>query len=240
MKYFPLFISFYLLLSACATRPAAPGASILRIGTTGDYPPLTGYDSTRQQFTGEEIELALQLGRHLGKKVVFVPTTWKTLSADLQSGKFELAVGGITVNPEREKLFIFSVPLSYDRKVALFRCRDSARFRDLTTIDQPGVNIIENIGGTNEKFARKYIRQASLQVIPNNQEIFALLLKGTADVMFTDEIEARYQQQLHPALCRLQLNNNISPAFAKAIMFRKRDSLLLQQVNSWLKHRKSV
>ena len=248
MKHFHFLVLPYLLLticySGCVARQAGTGStmsnattSALRVGTPGDYPPLTSYDSISKQFSGEDINLALQLGRHLGRPVIFTLTTWKDLSGDLESGKFDMAIGGITINAEREKRFIFSAPLSQDRKVALFRLNDSVRYRDLTTIDQSGVRVIENLGGTNEKFAQKNIHQASIQIIPNNRQIFDSLLNAVADVMFTDETEARYQQQLHPALYWIRLDEKISPSYEKAIMFRKSDSLLQKQVNNWLKRR---
>lgn len=228
-----LFFCLLLLVSACNSK-LMPTAPIL-VGTTGDYPPLTSFDTVSKQFSGEDIELALGLGKYLGKRVVFVKTTWKDLNADLLAKKFELAIGGISINTARQKLFIFSVPLLMDRKVALFRKQEQTRFLNIQAIDQPGIRIMENIGGTNEQFARKHIHQATLTVIADNQQVFISLLNNVADVMFTDETEARYQQQKHPELSWIRLDENISPSYAKAMMFNQADTLLQQQVNHWLK-----
>jgi cyclohexadienyl dehydratase len=229
-----------LLLLACSPKIKPDSLlfsrdSILRIGTTGDYPPQTSFDTLSGKFSGEEINMALALGKHLGKKVVFVKTSWKMLTEDLLANKFDMALGGISVNAARSKLFNFSSPLLLDRKVAVFRLSDQSRFRDFKSIDQPNVRVIENIGGTNEIFAKQHIRQANLQVIVDNQQVFKALLNNTADVMFTDETEAKYQKTKHPELSWLRLDENISPAYAKAIMYPKKDTLLLQKVNSWLK-----
>ncbi|RQO74614.1 hypothetical protein DBR43_04300 [Pedobacter sp. KBW06] len=232
-RYFLCCILLSLLLLACSPRISPD--SILRVGTTGDYPPLTSFDSLSGKFSGTEISLALALAKHLGKKAVFVKTSWKTLSEDLLANKFDLALGGVSINAARAKIFNFSSPLLLDRKVAVFRLSDQSRFRDFKTIDQPNVRVIENIGGTNETFARLHIRQANLRVIPDNQQVFKALLNETADVMFTDETEAKYQQKKHPELSWLQLDEKISPAYAKAIMYQKKDTLLMEKVNNWLK-----
>ncbi|MGY0041558.1 hypothetical protein [Pedobacter sp. NJ-S-72] len=46
--------------------------SELRVGTTGDYPPLTSFDTLTNQFQGDEIDMALHLGKYLGKQVIFL------------------------------------------------------------------------------------------------------------------------------------------------------------------------
>lgn len=231
-RHYLVWILLPLLLIACS--PKISPDNLIRVGTTGDYPPLTSFDTLTGKFSGEDINMALALGKYLGKKVVFVKTTWKTLSDDLLAGKFDLAMGGISINANRAKMFNFSIPLLLDRKVAVFRLSDQSRFRDFKSIDQPDVRVIENIGGTNETFAKQHILQANLQVIPDNQQVFKALLNNTADVMFTDETEAKYQQTKHPELSWLRLEEKISPAYAKAIMYAKKDTLLLQKVNHWL------
>lgn len=209
--------------------------SELRVGTTGDYPPLTSFDTLTHQFHGDEIEMALHLGKYLGKQVTFVKTTWKDLGSDLLAKKFDIAVGGISVNATREKLFNFSLPLLMDRKVAVFRLTDRTKFKDFSAIDQPSVRIIANLGGTNEIFAKKNIQRAGIHVISDNQQIFTTLLNNGADVLFTDETEAKYQQKKHPELYWIRLDEKISPSYAKAMMYNKADTVLQRKVNEWLK-----
>lgn len=229
------FLSFLILVPAFACSPKLSTDAVLRVGSTGDYPPLTIFDTLTHQFHGEDIELALRLGKHLSKKVIFVKTTWKDLSADLLDRKFDIAAGGISVNETRAKLFNFSIPLLMDRKVAIFRLADHSKFIDFKAIDQPGVRILENKGGTNEIFAEKTIQRAAIKIIADNQQVFKALLNKDADVMFTDETEARYQQKKHPELYWIKLEEQLSPAYAKAMMYNKADTVLQRKVDEWLK-----
>lgn len=78
-------------LSAFATTPVtSPATSLkpLRVGSAGDYPPLTLQkpDGTREGFA---IDMARNLAKHLGRELVLVKTSWPTLHADLSAGKFE-------------------------------------------------------------------------------------------------------------------------------------------------------
>ncbi|MFS4432348.1 transporter substrate-binding domain-containing protein [Chryseobacterium sp. S90] len=213
-------------------------SDMLYVGTTGDYPPFTLYDSITHQFSGKDIDLMRRFGKDTGQDIIFLKTSWKQLSEDMQNGRFRIAVGGISVNKERAKLFNFSIPLHVDRKVALFRKADYARFTDFRSIDKIGVRVVENIGGTNESFAKKNIKHATLVWVANNSETFHLLLSDKADIMFTDESEAQYRKELEPAFSWMSLDKKISPSFVKAILFSKKDSLLRIQINNWLKKQK--
>ncbi|SMO71844.1 cyclohexadienyl dehydratase [Chryseobacterium rhizoplanae] len=213
-------------------------SDMLYVGTTGDYPPFTLYDSITHQFSGKDIDLMRRFGKDTGQDIIFLKTSWKQLSKDMQNGRFRIAVGGISVNKERAQLFSFSIPLHVDRKVALFRKADYARFTDFRSIDEIGVRVVENIGGTNESFAKKNIKHATLVWVANNSETFHLLLSDKADIMFTDESEAQYRKELEPALSWMSLDKKISPSFVKAILFNKKDSLLRIQINNWLKKQK--
>ncbi|HVI45036.1 MAG TPA: transporter substrate-binding domain-containing protein [Chitinophaga sp.] len=231
-----LFLQTGMLLSCKGPNQVAQG-NVLYVGTPGDYPPLTSYDTATKKFSGRDIDLAIVLGKYLHRNVVFIKTSWPTLQADLSAGKFDIAIGGISVNTERQKHFLFSDHIIEDRKVALMRTGDSAKFTDLQHIDVKGVRIIENRGGTNEKFAREHIRQATIIINEDNQQVFGLLKDSIADVMFTDETEAVYRQQLMPGLFVKRLNDSISPVFYKAIMLPESSIELQTKINRWLKSR---
>jgi len=173
----------------------------LRVGTTGDYPPFSQYDPTTNTYTGSDIDLAQALGKQLHRPVVFVLTTWPTLSQDMQSGRFNVALSGISITQARKRIAPFSKPYLKDGKVPLVRCADRQRFRTLSQIDQPGVRVIENPGGTNEAFARKRLRRATLMIHNDNHTVFEAVRQHQADVMFTDSAEAHWQAQQHLDLC---------------------------------------
>ena len=48
----------------------------LRVGTTGDWNPMTIIDPNSKERSGFDIDIANQLANDMGVKVVFVPTTW--------------------------------------------------------------------------------------------------------------------------------------------------------------------
>jgi cyclohexadienyl dehydratase len=209
------------------------GTRVLRVGTTGDYRPFTALDKSSGEYSGFDIDLARSLGQALGAKVEFVPTTWGSLARDLQNGDFDIAMGGISVTLDRQKTGFFSSPYMREGKTPIARCSDQARFQTLADIDRPGVRVIANPGGTNERFDRAHFHAADIILYPDNLTIFDQLAKGGADLMITDASETRFQQKLHPdVLCAIHPDKPFD--FAEKAYWMAPEPALKAFVDQWL------
>lgn len=212
---------------------------LLKVGVTGDYQPMTWYDKKTQRYVGFDIDMAKYIAQHLHAKLVFVKTTWKTLEQDLLNEKFDIAISGVSITPEREKKFVFSNVVLTDKKVVVLRCADEKKLNSWNSINQPTVRLIENQGGTNEAFAEKNAKKAHLILCKNNRLIFNQIINNKADAMITDSLEANYQIHQNTALCILNLPKTISPISNKAYMLRKKETILLNNINLILQEMKS-
>ena len=175
----------------------------LQVCTTGDYKPFTFHKAEADAYEGIDIEMAKSLARAIGVEPYFVKTKWSELMADFTSGKCDIAMGGISVTLERQKRAFFSAPYLVNGKAHIARCADKAKFQSVADIDKPEVTVIVNPGGTNERFVRQNLRQARIEVYPDNVTIFDQLLQGKADVMIAESIETKVQEKLHPGLCSI-------------------------------------
>ena len=175
----------------------------LRIGLTGDYKPFSDLDPATGAFSGLDVDLTGGLAKALGVEPVFVKTSWSTLLADLQAGRFDILAGGVSITLDRQKVGYFSIPSDVDGKAAIARCADKDRFASLEAIDRPGVRVVVNPGGTNERFDRAHLHAAEIRVFPDNRTIFREVAEGRADLMITDGVETRLQQKLNPGLCAI-------------------------------------
>ena len=203
----------------------------LRVGLTGDYRPFSIKDSAGK-FEGFDVDMAESLAKGLGVKLEVVPTAWPKLMSDLQEQKYDIGMGGISVTLERAKTAYFSAPVMRTGKAPIARCTDQARFTSLAAIDAPGVRVITNPGGTNERFARANVKQAEIVVFPINAAIFDELVANHADVMMTDAVEARLQQRLHPELCAVNPDQPLD--FSELAYLLPRDPTLKAWVDQWL------
>src|SRR5260221_8789354 len=129
--------------SPILTRVRTTG--MLSVGTTGDYTPfsLLQADGT---YEGADIDMAHELAGLLGAQVRFVPTVWVELLDDLLADRFDIAMGGVTVNQPRAEKAFFSVPTFVDGKRPLVRREFAGRFTSIAAIDEAGVRGIGNPG----------------------------------------------------------------------------------------------
>ncbi len=165
---------------------------VLRVGTTGDYQPMSYLDPETETYVGFDAELAEDLAAALGVEIEYVETSWPTLMEDTLAGKFDLAICGITVTEARKEQALMSDGYLGNGKTVLCRAEDADRYTSLEAINQPDVRVMENPGGLNEKFARANLQDAILIIHDVNQEIPGLVASEEADVMITEIMEAGF------------------------------------------------
>ena len=165
---------------------------VLRVGTAGDYQPMSYLDPETRRYVGFDAELAEDLADALGVELEYVETSWPTLMADTLAGKFDLAICGITITDARQEQALMSDGYLGNGKTVLCRAEDAGRYTSLSAINRPEVRVMENPGGLNEKFARENLPNATLIIHDINQEIPGLVAAGEADVMITEIMEAGY------------------------------------------------
>ena len=163
---------------------------VLRVGTAGDYQPMSFLDPETNTYAGFDAELAEDLAASMGVEIEYVPTSWPTLMEDTRAGKFDLAICGITITDARREQALMSEGYLGNGKTVLCRAEDAGRYISLEAINRPEVRVMENPGGLNEKFAREYLPDAILMIHGVNQEIPGLVASGEADVMITEIMEA--------------------------------------------------
>ena len=102
---------------------------VLRVGTTGDYRPFTALDKGTGEYSGFDIDMARALAKALGVSIAFAPTTWSGLAQGLAEGDFDIAMGGVSVTLDRQKIGFFSAPYLRDGKTPIARCADRRSLR---------------------------------------------------------------------------------------------------------------
>lgn len=231
------------LAPAAQAQPAPPAVQSalegvvtrgkLQVCTTGDYRPFTYQAAGAAGFEGIDIDLAHSLARSIGVDTVFVKTRWADLLGDFTSGKCDIAMGGISVSLERQKKAFFSTAYLVNGKAPIARCADKEKYTSIAAIDQPGVTVIENPGGTNERFARQAFRQAKIEIFPDNNLIFDQILAGKADVMIAESIEVKVQEKLRPGLCAINPDQPLQYG-ELAYLLPRGDVVFKAFVDQWL------
>lgn len=207
------------LLSASLLAPATAWAGerldrildtkVLRVGTPGDYRPFA--IKADAGYAGHDIDTIEAMAQELGVKIEYVPTSWPNLLKDLQANRFDVAVGGITRNVTRLRQAAMLPGYAPFGKVALVRKADQDKFRSLQDLNQPGVRVIKNPGGTNETFVLEHLKAAQISTHEKNAEIPALIAEGKGDVMITETHEALHYSKADPRLAALFIDAPLTP-----------------------------
>jgi ABC-type amino acid transport substrate-binding protein len=211
----------------------------LQVGTTGDYRPLS-FREDDGRYWGFGIEVAGEIAKRLGVGIQFVPTSWPTLTADVQTEPqtFDLAIGGITITDTRRETMLMSDGYLANGKTILCRASEADRYQSLVDLDKPEVRVMVNPGGLNEKFANENLPHSTIIVHQKNEEIPSLIAEGDADVMITEITEAPYYVQTDTRLAAPLLNAPFNHGEIGVLMRKGQEDLLLL-VNDVIRQMKS-
>ena len=206
---------------------------VLKVGTTGDFLPFSyQLASSKEAYHGVDIELAKDLANSLNVQLELVQTTWPTLMEDLAAHKFDIGMSGITITLARQQQAFFSIPLLSSGKAAITLDENATVFTSIEAINQVGVRVIVNPGGTNERFARANFPKATIVENDDNLSIFQKIVDGKADLMVTDAVETLIQELIHPEL--EAVNPDAPFNFFEMGYLLPRDVVFKAYVDQWL------
>ena len=206
----------------------------IRIGTTGDYIPMSYLNPATGNYEGIDAELSELIAKSLGVKIEYIPTTWPTLSADMQVGKFDIALCGISRNFARAKVMAMSDAYGEGLfgKTILCRKSDAKKFKTIADLNKPSVRIMINPGGTNEKFARANLPNAKLIVHEENADIPIQIAEGNADIMITETVEAFSWVKREPRLAAPMVDKPFEGTIHSCgILMQRGDQEFLNYIN---------
>jgi cyclohexadienyl dehydratase len=211
---------------------AIVASGTLRVGLTEDYRPFSFADASGK-VEGIDVDMAMSLAQSLGVRLEIVRTSWSTLKSDLEVNSFDIAMGGITITLDRQKIGLFSSSVFSSGKTPITHCGDEQKYETIAAVDQSGVRVIVNPGGTNERFDRAHLQKATIIQWSDNATIFDALVEGKADLMITDAVETRVQAKLHPGvLCPVHPDAPFD--HSELAYWMPRDPIFAAYINQWL------
>lgn len=157
--------------------------------------PVRGPSGSPEGFS---IEVARAYGRDRGVALEWLLFRWPELAGDLQAERFDLALSGITVRPDRSMIGRFSLPLTTSGAIVLVR--DESRYSAAADLDHAATRIAVNAGGHLEAVTRRLFPNARIRTVADNASVPDELSAGRADAIVTDSLEAPHWQAAHPGL----------------------------------------
>ncbi len=102
------------------------------IGTEGTYPPFTYHDSTTNELTGFDVDIALEVAKRLGVEAVFLETAWDGLLTGVNTGRYDVVANQVWKKPQREEAFTLTD--NYMRSRAVIVSRIDSKHEDLSDV----------------------------------------------------------------------------------------------------------
>ena len=152
MKFIKILSAALFLLAAGGTAQAQSALNdilnggVLKVGTTGDWNPMTMKDVATNTYKGYDIDVMTELAKDLGVKVEFVPTDWKTLVSGVTSGKYHMT-GSASISPARAKAAGYSDSYFSLATVPLVLAENADKFKDWEDLNKAGVSVALNATG---------------------------------------------------------------------------------------------
>jgi cyclohexadienyl dehydratase len=207
-------------------------SGVLKVGTTGDWNPMTMKDVATNSYTGYDIDVMNALAADLGVTVEFVPTDWKTLVNGIAAGNYQIT-GSASISPARAKAAGFSQSYFSLATVPLINRKDADRFHDWADLDKPDVTVAATLGTTQEKQVKEFFPNAKHAIVEAPARDFQEVLSGRAQAHITSNVEANKLVAQYPELMIVP----VSAPRARtpvAMLLPQADQVWINYVNSWI------
>ena len=205
---------------------------VLKVGTTGDWNPMTMKDTTTNSYTGYDIDVMTELAKDLGVEVEFVPTDWKTLVSGVTSGKYHMT-GSASISSGRAKAAGYSNSYFSLATVPLTLKKNADKFTDWADLDKASVTVAATLGTTQEKQVKQFFPNAKYKIVEAPARDFQEVLAGRADAHITSNVEAYKLVAKYPEMMVVPVSAPKAPT-PIAMLLPQADQVWINYVNTWI------
>lgn len=227
-----LTLGFTSISMAESTLQQILNSGTLKVGTTGDWNPMTMKDPATNSYRGYDIDVMTELAKDLGVKVEFVPTDWKTLVSGVTSGKYHIT-GSASVSPARAKAAGYASSYFSLATVPLVLKKNNDKYKDWEDLNQPGVTVAATLGTTQEKQVKQFFPKASHKIVESPARDFQEVLAGRADGHITSNVEAYKLVEKYPQMMVVPVSAPKAPT-PIAMLLPQNDQVWINYVNTWI------
>jgi cyclohexadienyl dehydratase len=238
MKIFKI-AAIAVILAASSVQANAQSAlneilsgGVLKVGTTGDWNPMTMRDVATNTYQGYDIDVMTALAADLGVEVEFVPTDWKTLGAGVTSGQYHIT-GSASVSPARAKAAGYSNSYFSLATVPLTLKKNADRFNSWDDLNKADVSVAATLGTTQETQVKQYFPDATHRIVEAPARDFQEVLSGRADANITSNVEANKLVAQYDQLMIVPVAEGRSPT-PIAMLLPQADQVWINYVNTWI------
>lgn len=205
---------------------------VLRVGFSTFVP--WAMQDKKGEFIGFEIDVARRLAKDMGVSVQFEPTQWSGIIPALLSGKFDIIIGGMGIQPQRGLKVNFTIPYEYSGMSIVGDKLKTGKFKTLADFDRPDVILAIRQGTTAVDAAKKHMPNAQVRLFEQEAQTIQEVLNGRAHAVVASDPFPAFQALKYPDKLALPFTD---PFTKEPIAFavRKGDPDFVNFLDGWIR-----
>ena len=204
----------------------------IRVGTTGDFNPMSFKDPATGEYAGHDIEMVKQLAEDMGVEVDWVATDWKNLVSGVAAGKYDITTGA-SYSMGRAKTAGYTLPVVNVGTVPLTLKKNIGKYTTWDDINNADVSVAVTLGTIFQEQALSIFPNAQIVSVESPARDFQEVLAGRTDVSITSTFEASQLIKTYPELMIIPV---AEPKFANGIglLAPQNDQVFINYLNIWI------
>ena len=208
-------------------------SGVLKVGTTGDWNPMTVKDPATNSYEGYDIDVMTELAKDMDVELEFVATDWKTLVNGVVGGNYHMT-GSASISAARMKAAGYSE--SYiSVEIQPYTTADKAdKFDGWDSINKADVKVAATLGTTFEKLVKEWFPDSEIKAIEAPALQHQEVLSGRSDVFVTSNIEGATLTEKFGKIVPIKIEAARAPT-PIAMLLPQDDQVWINYVNNWIK-----
>lgn len=157
----------------------------LRVGLEAGYMPFEMADK-KGDFIGFDVDMAKEMAKAMGVKLVIVNTAWDGIIPALLTDKFDIIMSGMTITQERNLKINFADPYIIVGQTILLNKKLEGVVTSYKDLNDPKYTITSKLGTTGEQAIKRLLPKANYKSFEVESEAAMELLSGAADATVYD------------------------------------------------------
>lgn len=213
-------------------------AGTLIMGLDDNFPPM-GFRNEKNEIVGFDVDLATEVSKRLGLKLVLLPIDWKMKQNELEAGNVDVLWNGYSFTEERNEDNTLSKAYLANDQVVIVMAKSG--IKDLAGMAGKKLAIQEESSAQEALDAAVDFKASLAEVVPFKDNVTAFLdiQSANSDGLLVDKVVGEYYvaQQANPADYVI-LSESLAPE-TYVIGFRKGEVALKDKVEETLQAMKA-
>ena len=205
----------------------------VRVGTTGDFNPMSFKDPETKEYRGHQIDAAKQLAKDMGVELKFVATDWKTLINGVIAGKYDVVMTGTSMTVSRAKAAGYTIPWGRTGYLPLTRKELAGKFKSWEDLNSPDVTVGYNLGTSFADFVKLHLPKAKVKEVESPARDWQELLAGRVDVTISSILEAGKLSSTHDKITIPF--QDVANSLPLSFIVPQSDHVWLNFMNNWMR-----